>query len=377
MDRAMDVQDTPTVSPYRARLRREVRDLNPGYCALVMATAIVSTGLGQFGQRALSDILLVVGCVAFVVLLAAYAWRLVAYRRRALDDARDASQAFGYFSLVAAADVLAVRFASDHDATVTLVLGAASAPLWLLLTYGIPGAIVLGRQHGPVLPGVNGNWFLWVVATQSLSTTAATLAGSNSDLTSALAPLAVALWGTGVVLYLLLVGVVTIRLLELPVRPHALSPAYWIYMGATAITVLAAARILALPSSLPVIHATHAVVSGLGFVLWAFGTWWIPLLLVFAVWQHAFHPEPLRYEAPWWSMVFPLGMYVVSSASYGRATGLGFMADAARVEVWLGLAAWVAVFAAMVGSFVPLPSLRSVRWSNRAEIEKHRRPTQG
>lgn len=141
------------VAPYRARLRREVRDLNPGYGALVMATAIVSTGLGQLGQRALSDVLLILGCVAFVVLLAAYASRLMAYRRRALHDARDPSQAFGDFSLVAAADVLAVRFASDHHATVTLVLGAASAPVWLLLTYGIPGAVVLGRQHGPVLPG--------------------------------------------------------------------------------------------------------------------------------------------------------------------------------------------------------------------------------
>lgn len=41
-----------------------------------------------------------------------------------------------------------------------------------------------------------------------------------------MAALAVALWGIGVVLYLLLAGLVTVHLLELRVAPHALSPTY-------------------------------------------------------------------------------------------------------------------------------------------------------
>jgi tellurite resistance protein TehA-like permease len=150
--------------------------------------------------------------------------------------------------------------------------------------------------------------------------------------------------------------VVTVHLLELEVAPHALSPTYWIYMGATAISVLAAARILQLPASVPVLGATRQVVSGLAFVLWAFGTWWIPLLLGVAFWRHGFLREHVGYDATWWSMVFPLGMYAAASASYGRASGLGFMVDIARVEVWLGLAAWLGVFAAMVGSFLPAPA---------------------
>lgn len=334
------------------RLREEVAELNPGYAAWVMSTAIVSTGFAQFHQPALSDVLLVFACATFALLLVGYAWRWLSYRSRTLADADDPSRAFGYFSLVAAADVVAVRFALNHDSTVALVLGATSVPLWLLLTYGIPGAMVVGQREGPVLPGVNGSWFLWVVATQSLSTTAATLAASNHDLTTAMVPIAVSLWGLGVVLYLMLVGVVTIRLLELPVSPRALSPTYWIYMGATAITVLGAARIIGLPPGQPLLHATRQVVSGLAFLLWAFGSWWIPMLLAFALWRHVYHRDPLHYDAAWWSMVFPLGMYAVAGASYGRATGVAFMVDIARVEVWVGLAAWLGVSVAMAVSLL-------------------------
>lgn len=334
------------------RLRQEVAALDPGYAAWVMSTAIVSTGFAQFDEPALSDILLVVSCIAFALLLVGYTWRFVSYRARVLADARDPSRAFGYFSLVAAADVVAVRFAFSHDPTVALVLGAASVPLWLLLTYGIPGAMVVGQREGPVLPGVNGSWFLWVVSTQSLSTTAATIAASYHSLSTAMISIAVCLWGLGTVLYLVLVGVVTIRLLELPVSPRALSPTYWIYMGATAITVLGAARIVGLPDALPVLRATRQVISGLAFLLWVFGSWWIPLLLAFALWRHVYHRDPLHYDAPWWSMVFPLGMYAVAGASYGRATGVDFMVDIARVEVWVGLAAWVGVSVAMVASFL-------------------------
>jgi tellurite resistance protein TehA-like permease len=335
------------------RLRQEISELDPGYGAWVMATGIVSTGLALFGRRMLSDVLLLVACVALAVLAVAYAWRFVAFRSRLLADARDPSKAFGYLSLVAALDVVAVRFALSGRPSVTLVLGAASVPLLVALTYGILGVMVVGRRGGPVMPGVSGNWFLLVVAIQALSATASTVAISDADLAPSAIPVAVALWGIGVILYLMLAGLITVHLLELPVAPHTFSPTYWIYMGATAIGVLAAARILALPSSAPVVAATREVVSGLGFLLWAFGTWWIPLLLGFSVWRHGLFRRHLHYEAAWWSVVFPLGMYAVAGASYGRVSGLGFMVDIGRVEVWLGFVTWLAVSAAMVGSFLP------------------------
>ncbi len=119
-------------------------------------------------------------------------------------------------------------------------------------------------------------------------------------------------------------------------------------MGATAITVLVGAQILTLPAQLPIMRATTAVVSGLTYILWAFGTWWIPLLVVFGIWRHVIRSEPVRYEAGLWSMVFPLGMYAAASILYGQSEDLTFMVRIARVEVWVAVAAWAAATLAMI-----------------------------
>jgi tellurite resistance protein TehA-like permease len=76
--------------------------------------------------------------------------------------------------------------------------------------------------------------------------------------------------------------------------PETLGPPYWILMGATTITVLAGARILLLPPQLPVIRATAGLVEGFSFAFWAFGTWWIPLLIVLGFWRHV--RRPLRRQ---------------------------------------------------------------------------------
>ena len=105
-----------------------------------------------------------------------------------------------------------------------------------------------------------------------------------------------------------------------------------------------------------ILGSTGQVVSGLAFLLWAFGTWWIPLLLFFAVWRHLVRGAPVSYEPTLWSMVFPLGMYAAATAAYGRARGLGFMVDIARVEVWAGFAAWLSVAVAMGAALLRPPA---------------------
>jgi hypothetical protein len=111
-----------------------------------------------------------------------------------------------------------------------------------------------------------------------------------------LAPVAVGLWSIGLLLYLLLVALILQRWLTVPVTPQTLSPPYWILMGATAIIVLAGARILGLPAAPAVVKATAGFVEGFSFALWAFGTWWIPLLVVLGIWRHVRHRWPLTYE---------------------------------------------------------------------------------
>jgi len=57
---------------------------------------------------------------------------------------------------------------------------------------------------------------------------------------------------------------------------------------------------------------------------------------------------PLVYEAPLWSIIFPLGMYSVASYSLNAEDHLTIAGVIGEVEGWLALAAWVVTFAAML-----------------------------
>jgi tellurite resistance protein TehA-like permease len=121
-------------------------------------------------------------------------------------------------------------------------------------------------------------------------------------------------------------------------------------MGATAISVLAGSRILRLDHGLPDVRLAVPVVEGTSLLLWAFGTWTIPLLVLFGVWRHVLRRDRLSYTPQLWTMVFPLGMYAVATDEFGTVTRLPLLTDLARVAFWPALAAWVLVFAAMITS---------------------------
>ena len=229
---------------WQPALRVAIRDLNPGYFALVMATGIVSKAMRLDGALSLSGFLLAAAIAAYVLLAAAYAWRLAGYRREFLADAGDPRRAFAFFTFAAGSDVLAARLAGDGHTVAAAALLAAGGASWLLLSYSLP--LLLAGRPGPrpALAGANGTWFIWVVATQSVAVAATSL---HPPVPGALAALAVGCWAVGVVLYLLIAALVAAALLAYPVRPAELTPPYWVFMGAPAISVLAGAQILRLP----------------------------------------------------------------------------------------------------------------------------------
>ena len=339
------------MGPWWPRLQAGVRDLNPGYFALVMATGIVSKAVGLDGAASLSGVLLGIGIVAYVVLAVLYSWRLASYRPQFLADLQDPRRAFAFFTFTAASDVLAARLAGDGHtaaAAVLLVIGGCG---WLLLSYTLPLLLLGHNRAQPALAGANGTWFVWVVGTQSIAVAATSL----HPVPAALAALAICCWSIGVVLYLLIAGLVAADLLTYPVRPAEVGPPYWVFMGATAISVLAGAQILHLPAD-PLSTAAHSVVSGLSVVLWAFGTWLIPLLLAVGAWRHLLRRVPLSYEPGWWSIVFPVGMYGVASHQLGAVLGVSWLVTLGRYEAWLALAVWAAVAVAMAVALLWIPA---------------------
>lgn len=330
------------------RVQHATSGLAPGYFALVMATGIISVGLRLEDVLLASTLLLYACAAAFVVLSVLTVARLAAYRTEIADDFTDPRRGFGFFTLVAGADVLGARLAMEKHTGWTAVLLLGALLLWVVLGYVVPWTAVLGRTARPVLFSANGTWFIWVVASQSVAVTAATLQPHAATWQRGpLAILAVFSWSVGIFLYAATGVFVALRLMLYELKPADLTPSYWVSMGAASITVLAGARIVEMASA-PMVNATRGLVAGTSVLFWCFATWLIPPLVAAGWWRHRTHRVPLTYDATLWSMVFPLGMYAVAGIYLGKADHLPVVGTIGYVELWVALAVWVAVGVAMV-----------------------------
>lgn len=335
-----------TGQPKLSPLQTNVKNLQPGYFALVMATGIISIGVRSESAYLLSDCLLAIAAIAYTILLFLTMWRLIAFSSDVLNDLRNPAKTFGFFTFVAGTDVLGVRLLVAGHEVIAIGLLIVGGLCWLLLGYLVPWATLFGGTARPLIAKANGTWFIWVVASQSVAVLSATLE-PLVPCKRELALVAVFFWAVGVFLYAATGIFVAIRLLNYDIVPADLNPPYWVAMGATAITVLAGARIVEMASA-PMIDATRGTVAGTAAMFWAFGTWLIPALLAAGWWRHVTNGIPLRYEPTLWSMVFPLGMYAVASQTLGVADSLPIVAWIGKVEIWIALAVWAAVFIAMV-----------------------------
>ncbi len=102
------------MAQFWARLDAGIRTLPPGAFAFVMATGIVSTAFLMVGWSVVSTVMLVLAEVSLAALAVALVVRLVRHPGSALSDAREPERAFGYFTIVAAINVVAVRL-YPHD----------------------------------------------------------------------------------------------------------------------------------------------------------------------------------------------------------------------------------------------------------------------
>ncbi|MGW5053669.1 tellurite resistance/C4-dicarboxylate transporter family protein [Actinokineospora sp. NPDC004072] len=309
------------------------RAADPGAFAFVMATGILSTALRDV--RVLSAALLAVAAAGYLALLVATCLR----PPRPVVARLAGERGFAFLAMTAASDVLAGRATAERWHPAAAVLLGAGALSWLVLAHGIPFAMITRRVRGG-LTAVDGTWFLWVVGTQSVAVAAADLGAATG--TAPLTALATACWGIGLLLYPLIAALVLARLL---LHPADITPPYWVFMGAAAISVLAGAK-LAQPQ--PVHLLPPGAVVTVCAALWSFGTWLIPLLIALTAWRHLRQGVPVRYQTALWSMVFPVGMHAVATTELGKATNAGWLITLGHAEAWPAATLWLIVFTAML-----------------------------
>lgn len=324
----------------------------PGCFASVMATGIMAVGAHLKGLDILSIALFLVACVLYVFFLVLMAWRAVAHREAMIADLHDPGKAFGFFTFVAATNVLATALEGIGRVLPGIVLFTVGLSAWVVLGYLVPFGAILTSRSRPVLRKVNGTWFVWCVATQSVAVVATGLAQQVAHghgptaLGAALSLIAIGAWAVGVGLYALCAVFVSLRALLYRLGPDDLDAPYWVTMGALAISIVAGSRIVVLDET-PMLSVTLLLISGSSAALWAFATWLIPALLLAGWWRHVHHRVPMRYSAELWSMVFPLGMYSVASMYLGEAESIPVAAWIGGHWYWVALGVWATVFCAM------------------------------
>jgi tellurite resistance protein TehA-like permease len=158
------------------------------------------------------------------------------------------------------------------------------------------------------------------------------------------------LWGIGLALYAIFVTLFSYRIFFFKLTPDDLSPLLWVIMGAAAISANAGTSLLLNSVHVPYLVSMKPFIDGITLIVWAWATWWIPLLVLFGAWKHVVCRVPLSYSPALWSLVFPLGMYSVATFRLSLATQFAFLGYLGRELVWVAILAWLATASAMVVS---------------------------
>ncbi|HLV48520.1 MAG TPA: tellurite resistance/C4-dicarboxylate transporter family protein [Aliidiomarina sp.] len=324
----------------------ELAELSPAYFGMVMATGIVSIAAHVLGMAFIAKALFFLNIVVYIALWLLTVTRSIRYPQRFFGDMIDHLRGPGFFTMVAGTGILGSQFvlltANYRIATALWVLALL---LWFGLTYTIFTGLTVKERKPTLDKGISGAWLLAVVATQSIAVLSVLLAVHVSQpgkLEMNFVALSMWLWGG--MLYIWMMSLIFYRYTFFPLAPGDLSPPYWINMGAMAISTLAGSLLIINVADAPYLTSLLPFIKGFTIFYWATGTWWIPMLVILALWRHVYKRFPLKYDPLYWGAVFPLGMYAVSTERMNEAMGFHFLSFLPPTFFYIALAAWFIAF---------------------------------
>lgn len=332
-----------------AWLDHRIETLYPGCFALVMATGIISNALFFEGFRDYSAALFTFNLFAYPWLLAITMWRLFRFRTALLADLVNPRLVFAFFTIVAGTDVFGVGLHLRGYATAALGLWLFALAMWFFLIYFSFGVLIfINTTQGANV--VHGGWLIAIVGTESLVILGTLVAPAMGDLSRSVFVLIHMLWGVGLGLYGIFIVLFAHRIFFFDVGPDDITPLLWVVMGAAAISTNAGSTLIMTDSGLPFLYAMRPFIDGMTLIIWAWGTWWIPMLILFGLWKHVVCRVPISYNPMLWSLVFPLGMYALASLRLSLAVEFSPLRTISQVMVWVALAVWGATAIGLIVS---------------------------
>ena len=305
-----------------------LQQLHPAWFGVVLSSAGAALVLlldplaNQSADEWAGIALVIVSSLVWLTLVAAFGLRQLHFAADLVADLKHAS--FGPLFAAAPAGTLVLSAAIGQLARRELIAGdlgrmAAAA----LLVIGTVATLIVGMfffkwvvdNAELAVPAITGAWFIPVVPLVLVpSGLIRVVAPASAAEWSGWAFLAAAVWGAGIVLWLLLAAVVGYRLITLPSPPAHAAATWWIWlapMGAGGLGLLATTT-MASQSSLGLDWLASLGALG-ATVFWGFGIWWAVFAAV-KVWSIR---ADLHFHVGYWGFVFP------SAAMAGLTLELG------------------------------------------------------
>ncbi|MDP4086836.1 MAG: tellurite resistance/C4-dicarboxylate transporter family protein [Bacillota bacterium] len=330
-------------------INQKAANLFPGYFSLVMATGALSIASHLLGMEYVSRPLLYFNVVAYIVLWFLTIIRLTNHFARLKADLTSHSNGPGFFTLVAGTCMFGsqlVVVANKHS--VPLFLWGLGIVLWVVVMYTFFTAVTVRKNKPNLGEGINGAWLIAAVGTQSVSVLGTLLSSYVTSGKDIILFFTLCMYLLGCMLYLNIITLIFYRFTFVDFKYAALTPPYWINMGAVAITTLAGSNLMLHVKNWPFLVGLMPFLKGFTLFFWIAGTWWIPLLFILMVWRHFYHRYPFTYDPQFWGMAFPLAMYTTSTFQLSKALGLPFLVVIPRYMIFVAMAAWLTVFMGLV-----------------------------
>ena len=328
-----------------AFIGRKAENLFTGYFSLVMATGALSISSHLLGFPLISRSLLYVNMTAYLTLWFFTLLRLFRYFPLLKADLTSHTKGPGFFTLIAGTCVFGSQLiivGGRYEAA--FVLWPLGIALWLIIMYTFFTAVTVRRDKPTLAEGINGAWLIAAVSTQSISILGTLLSSQTTQGREIILFFTLCMYFLGCMLYLNIIALIFYRFTFLKLQYAALTPPYWINMGAVAITTLAGSTLILNTQHFSLLEEITPFLKGFTLFFWITGTWWIPLLFILTIWRHLRHRYPIRYDPQYWGMAFPLAMYTTSTYQLSQALKLPFLTVIPRFFLWIALAAWATGF---------------------------------
>lgn len=328
-------------------LRLSLKELHPGNFAMVMASGIISLGFSSLHFDQLAEVMYVFTLGAWLILMMLCAGRMYLFLPAVRDDLLNPRVVFSYFTLVAATAIVGLLLHAHDYTGLAMACWILAFVVWSSLLY-LAFSVLTFLSHEHNVNIVHGGWLISIVGTQSLVLLGSHIASDFGEYAKYMMVEVHMLWGLGLIFYGIFVTLFCYRIFFLTIKPEDVSPLIWVIMGAAAISANAGTGLLTQESYLPFLAAQRPFVDGVTLMIWAWATWWIPMLILFGIWKHLVNRLPLNYEPIMWSFVFPLGMYAVASARLSLAAELPPLQWISQMMIWVALLAWLLTLAGLI-----------------------------